>query len=157
VLFLGSGSAVHSLRKMGPTGSPAPQWAAEFDTWLEDSLLSGRYEDVNRYEEKAPYAKVAHPWPDHFYPLHVVPGAAGDGCTAELIRTNASLSPMPHTEVRHEHLMGLILLPSAVGRTRASYSRTSNACDTSRSSVSYSRLFFFFYFGLARAFSDPAF
>ncbi|KAK3166139.1 hypothetical protein QOZ80_1AG0041930 [Eleusine coracana subsp. coracana] len=95
VLILGSGSAVHNLRKMGPSGSPVPQWAAEFDTWLKDSLLSGRYEDVKRYEEKAPHAKVAHPWPDHFYPLHVALGAAGDESKAELIHgswTNASLS-----------------------------------------------------------------
>jgi 4,5-DOPA dioxygenase extradiol len=95
VLILGSGSAVHNLRKMGPSGSPVPQWAAEFDTWLKDSLLSGRHEDVNRYEEKAPYGKVAHPLPDHFYPLHVALGAAGEGCKAELIHhswTNASIS-----------------------------------------------------------------
>ena len=55
----------------------------------------GRYDDVNRYEEKAPHAKVAHPWPDHFYPLHVALGAAGEGARAEQIHqswTNVSLS-----------------------------------------------------------------
>jgi 4,5-DOPA dioxygenase extradiol len=95
VLILGSGSAVRNLRKMGPSGSAVPQWAAEFDTWLKDSLLSGRYGDVNRYEEKAPYGKVAHPSPDHLYPLHVALGAAGGGCKAELIHhswTNATIS-----------------------------------------------------------------
>ena len=42
VLVLGSGSATHNLRKMGPFDAPVPQWVAEFDTWLKDSLLSGR-------------------------------------------------------------------------------------------------------------------
>jgi len=95
VLVLGSGSATHNLRKMGPMDAPVPQWAAEFDTWLKDALLSGRYDDVNRYEEKAPHAKVAHPWPDHFYPLHVALGAAGDSAKTEQIHqswTNATVS-----------------------------------------------------------------
>ena len=57
--------------------------------------LAIRYEDVNRYEEKAPHGRVAHPWPDHFYPLHVALGAAGDAAKAEQIHqcwTNATLS-----------------------------------------------------------------
>jgi aromatic ring-opening dioxygenase catalytic subunit (LigB family) len=33
---------------------------------------------VSRYDEKAPYGKVAHPTPEHFYPLHTALGAAGD-------------------------------------------------------------------------------
>ncbi|TKW08145.1 hypothetical protein SEVIR_6G009700v4 [Setaria viridis] len=86
VLIFGSGNAAHNLHKLGPMiGSPVPQWAAEFDTWLKDSLLNGRYEDVNRYEEKAPHGKLAHPLPDHLYPLHVALGAAGDGAKAEQI------------------------------------------------------------------------
>nr|CAB3479013.1 unnamed protein product [Digitaria exilis] len=95
VLILGSGSATHNLRKMGPTNAPVPQWATEFDTWIKDSLLAGRYEDVNRFDEKAPHARTAHPWPDHFYPLHIALGAAGDGAKAEQIHqswTNATLS-----------------------------------------------------------------
>lgn len=55
----------------------------------------GRYDDVNRFEEKAPNAKTAHPRPEHFYPLHVALGAAGDESKAELIHhswTNATLS-----------------------------------------------------------------
>ncbi|XP_051227606.1 extradiol ring-cleavage dioxygenase [Lolium perenne] len=95
VLVIGTGTATHNLSKMGPHDAPVPQWASEFDTWLKDSLLDGRYDDVKQYEEKAPYAKVAHPTPDHFYPLHVALGAAGDESKAELIHhswTNASIS-----------------------------------------------------------------
>ncbi|WVZ67946.1 hypothetical protein U9M48_016958 [Paspalum notatum var. saurae] len=97
VLILGSGSATHNLRMRAPPGGQVSQWAVEFDTWLKDSLLNGRYEDVNRYDEKAPHAKLAHPWPDHLYPLHVALGAAGDGAKAELVHhswttTGATLS-----------------------------------------------------------------
>ena len=100
VLIVGSGSATHNLRRIlrtfAPTShEPVPRWAAEFDAWLKESLLGGRHEDVKRYQEKAPYAEEAHPRPDHFYPLHVALGAAGEGCEAELIHhswSNATLS-----------------------------------------------------------------
>ena len=113
VLIIGSGSATHNLKKLDfsiPNGSPVP-WALEFDHWLRDSLLQGRYKlphthknpqlvlleslmvyyrygDVNEWEEKAPNAKMAHPWPEHLYPLHVAMGAAGDDAKAEQIHTS---------------------------------------------------------------------
>ncbi|EPS63453.1 hypothetical protein M569_11332 [Genlisea aurea] len=98
VLVMGSGSATHNLRSMhrgdADDGSVA-SWAAEFDNWLKEALLDGRYEDVNQYESKAPYAKLAHPWPDHFFPLHVAMGASGDDSKSEVIHeswTNGTLS-----------------------------------------------------------------
>ncbi|XP_039121562.1 extradiol ring-cleavage dioxygenase-like [Dioscorea cayenensis subsp. rotundata] len=95
VLVLGSGSATHNLRALGPDDAPIPNWALEFDSWLNQSLINGRYEDVNRFEVKGPNAKMVHPWPDHFYPLHVALGAAGGSAKAELIHsswTNSSIS-----------------------------------------------------------------
>ncbi|TVU36302.1 hypothetical protein EJB05_18232, partial [Eragrostis curvula] len=102
VLIVGSGSATHNLgrilRTFAPTShEPPPAWAAEFDAWLRDSLVAGRHDDVKRYREKAPHAEVAHPSPDHFYPLHVALGAAGDGCKAELIQT---AGPTPRSPTR---------------------------------------------------------
>lgn len=66
VLIVGSGSATHNLRRIlrtfAPTSDePVPEWVAEFDAWLRESLLNGRHDDVKRYEERAPFAKVAHP------------------------------------------------------------------------------------------------
>ncbi|CAN1230298.1 Extradiol ring-cleavage dioxygenase [Linum perenne] len=86
VLIIGSGAATHNPREMirSSGGSVAP-WALEFDTWLKDSLIQGRYEDVNHYEQKAPHGKKAHPCPDHFFPLHVAMGAAGHDSKAKLV------------------------------------------------------------------------
>ncbi|CAI9108805.1 OLC1v1008496C1 [Oldenlandia corymbosa var. corymbosa] len=83
-LIIGSGSATHNLRTLSSSNNVA-SWALEFDTWLKEALLDGRYDDVNHYEEKAPHARTAHPWPEHFYPLHVAMGAAGEKSKAELI------------------------------------------------------------------------
>ncbi|KAI3878846.1 hypothetical protein MKX03_000656 [Papaver bracteatum] len=85
VLIIGSGSATHNLSALGRENTPVPSWAEDFDTWLKECLLSGRHEDINHYEEKAPRAKMVHPWPEHFYPLHVALGAAGEEAKAELV------------------------------------------------------------------------
>lgn len=100
VLIIGSGNATHNLREMGPDGSPAPGWALEFDNWLKESLLNGRHEDVCQYEKKAPYGKKAHPWPEHFYPLHVALGAAGETAEAELIHHSWGNSSVSYASYR---------------------------------------------------------
>eukprot|EP00262_Sarcandra_glabra_P019196 TRINITY_DN7151_c0_g1_i1.p1 TRINITY_DN7151_c0_g1~~TRINITY_DN7151_c0_g1_i1.p1 ORF type:complete len:262 (-),score=19.21 TRINITY_DN7151_c0_g1_i1:42-827(-) len=95
VLIFGSGSATHNLKELKFGGGSTLPWAIEFDEWLKESLLNGRYEEVNHYEVKAPHAKRAHPWPEHLYPLHVALGAASDRSKAELIHhswSNGSLS-----------------------------------------------------------------
>ncbi|KAI3825366.1 hypothetical protein L1987_06849 [Smallanthus sonchifolius] len=73
-LIVGSGAATHNLKMLSNTTLVQP-WAQEFDSWLKEALIDGRYEDVNNYKEKAPHATVAHPLPDHLYPLHVAMGA----------------------------------------------------------------------------------
>ncbi|XP_027151830.1 4,5-DOPA dioxygenase extradiol-like [Coffea eugenioides] len=82
-LIVGSGAATHNTSL--PESTSIDPCVLQFDTWLKEAILTGRYEDINQYEEKAPYAKEAHPWPEHFYPLHVAMGAAGEKWKAELI------------------------------------------------------------------------
>nr|QED20611.1 4,5-dioxygenase-like protein [Pleiospilos compactus subsp. canus] len=100
VLIIGSGSATHNLRVLDFDGDKVVPWAAEFDKWLEDALTSGRYEDVNEYEKKAPHAKKAHPMPDHFYPLHVAMGASGENSKAELIHRSWSLGTLSYASYK---------------------------------------------------------
>ncbi|KAJ1386550.1 Extradiol ring-cleavage dioxygenase, class III enzyme, subunit B [Sesbania bispinosa] len=85
VLVIGSGSATHNLKAMGPRNSPPAPWAVAFDSWLKNSLIEGRYEEVNHFDEKAPYAKLAHPHLDHLFPLHVAMGAAGENSKAKVV------------------------------------------------------------------------
>jgi len=58
---------------------------------------SCRYEEVNQYEEKAPYAKMAHPTPEHFFPLHVAMGAAGVNAKAKIIHDSWGGSCLSYT------------------------------------------------------------
>ncbi|KAK1440084.1 hypothetical protein QVD17_05909 [Tagetes erecta] len=85
VLIVGSGGTTHNLELMVPNTNYAEPWAQEFDVWLKEALTDGRFEDVNNYKEKGPHAILAHPSPDHFYPLHVAMGAGGVNSKAQLI------------------------------------------------------------------------
>ncbi|KAL6525209.1 hypothetical protein OROMI_030802 [Orobanche minor] len=99
VLIIGSGSATHNLRKMG-RGDSVEAWAHKFDNWIKEALAEGRYEDVNDYEEKAPHARDAHPRPDHFYPLHVAMGAAGDNTRGELVHHSWSYGTLSYASYK---------------------------------------------------------
>lgn len=88
VLVLGSGGAVHNLAFW--FASPGPDtstdlWALEFQAWLTDSLARGDQASLSRYVEAAPYATRAHPRADHFMPLLVAYGAAGEGARGSLL------------------------------------------------------------------------
>jgi 4,5-DOPA dioxygenase extradiol len=78
VLILASGGATHNLHEIDWSGGPPPSWAKEFDEWLASALAEGRTEDLLDWEIKAPHARRAHPSPEHFLPLFVGLGAAGE-------------------------------------------------------------------------------
>ncbi|XP_011089345.1 4,5-DOPA dioxygenase extradiol [Sesamum indicum] len=101
VLIIGSGAATHNLRMINrQNGDSVAPWAYEFDNWIKEALLEGRYEDVNDYEEKAPYARVAHPRPDHFYPLHVAMGAAGENTRGEVVHHSWSYGTLSYASYK---------------------------------------------------------
>lgn len=101
VLIVGSGSATHKLRKLGMSRNGSVEsWALEFDTWLKEALLTGRHEDIKHFEGCAPHAKTAHPWPEHFYPLHVALGAAGHESKAEPIHQSWSLGTLSYSSYK---------------------------------------------------------
>ncbi|XP_057523305.1 4,5-DOPA dioxygenase extradiol 1-like [Amaranthus tricolor] len=88
VLIIGSGSATHPLDETPHFHNGVAPWAHEFHSWLHSALINRRIEEVNTYESKAPNWELAHPFPEHFYPLHIVMGAAGDNWKAELIHSS---------------------------------------------------------------------
>ncbi|MGH7248956.1 MAG: DODA-type extradiol aromatic ring-opening family dioxygenase, partial [Pseudomonadota bacterium] len=83
VLIIGSGGATHNLRELDWNDGPPPAWAAEFDEWLADKLAAGRTEELLEWDRIAPHALRAHPSPEHFLPLFVGLGAAGEGARGE--------------------------------------------------------------------------
>ncbi|CAO2836528.1 unnamed protein product [Amaranthus hypochondriacus] len=88
VLILGTGSATHPLWDTPQFKHGVAPWAAHFDSWLQTTLLNGRYEELITYTKNAPNWRIAHPTPEHIYPLHVAMGAAGESSKAEIIHSS---------------------------------------------------------------------
>ncbi len=83
VLILGSGGAVHNLRDFRFGETRPADWARGFADWLDGTLTAGDVEAVAEWKTRCPESRVAHPTDEHFLPLPVALGAAGDGVRTE--------------------------------------------------------------------------
>jgi len=83
VLIIGSGNTTHNLgdprRAMAHVEPPDDVRA--FDEWLIEAVEGGRTDDLLNYRALAPAAAYQHPTEDHFVPLFVAMGAAGNNGT----------------------------------------------------------------------------
>ena len=79
VLIIGSGNIVHNLRQLHPDGKDAAPygWAKEFDLFIKEKLEKKDHTAIIGYSRLGQIAAMAHPTPDHFYPLLYAMGAAG--------------------------------------------------------------------------------
>ncbi|UQZ89915.1 4,5-DOPA dioxygenase extradiol [Deltaproteobacteria bacterium Smac51] len=79
VLILGSGDVVHNLALADWDMSYGYDWADEFDNYIKEAVLKGRFEAAVDYAKAGPAAARAVPMRDHFDPLLYVLGAADGG------------------------------------------------------------------------------
>jgi 4,5-DOPA dioxygenase extradiol len=77
VFILGSGNLVHNLRAADWSSGPTPEWAAEFDNWIAQTLTDDRDDNLQDYRSN-PLAGICHPSQEHFVPLLVAAGAASE-------------------------------------------------------------------------------
>lgn len=78
VLIVGSGSLTHNLYELSARASHAERYAEEFARWVRDAVIDKDTESLLSYRSQAPHATRAHPTEEHFLPLLVALGAAGD-------------------------------------------------------------------------------
>ena len=86
VLVIGSGSITHNLhdwRSYGE-GKQAP-YVQPYIDWVERKLAAGDVDALLDYRRQAPDAERAHPTDEHWQPIYVAMGAAGDGFRATRI------------------------------------------------------------------------
>jgi 4,5-DOPA dioxygenase extradiol len=87
VLIVGSGFTTHNLSAINMRAGfdqPAPAWSAEFDAWAAETMAAHDTDSLLDFLDKAPAGHIAHPRTEHFAPLFVSLGAAGDS-TAESV------------------------------------------------------------------------
>jgi 4,5-DOPA dioxygenase extradiol len=89
VLIVGSGHTTHNLRDwMANLRRSEPlRYAQAFADWLDGRLLAHDTAALVDYREQAPDAVRAHPTEEHFLPLHVAWGAAGEQARVERVVT----------------------------------------------------------------------
>lgn len=87
VLIIGSGHATHNLRDWsGHRGNDEPmRYAVDFTRWLEERLAAHDTQALIDYRDQAPGAARAHPTEEHFLPLLVAYGAAGENASIERV------------------------------------------------------------------------
>ncbi|MEC3947766.1 DODA-type extradiol aromatic ring-opening family dioxygenase [Sphingobium sp. HWE2-09] len=90
VLIVGSGFSFHDTRSIISGAGKVP--SAKFDAWLDETLVHSTPEDRRQRLiewERAPMARAAHPREDHFIPLMVAAGAAGDDAATRVYHESA--------------------------------------------------------------------
>ena len=83
VLVLGSGHMTHNLRERRD-GAPAP-YASEFQEWVKQRIDRHALDELADYRRLTPNGVRAHPTDEHFLPLFVALGAAGENYKAKRI------------------------------------------------------------------------
>jgi 4,5-DOPA dioxygenase extradiol len=79
ILVMGSGSATHNLRALNRgRHDTVADWAKQFDDWLVTAIETGDVAALLDWKRQAPHARMAHTTDEHFLPLFVAMGAAGD-------------------------------------------------------------------------------
>lgn len=82
ILLVGSGGAVHNLRKLrwNEKAAPPDSWAVDFEGWLKKCLEKADLESLLAFETAAPQAALAHPTHEHLLPAFFTIGTslAGD-------------------------------------------------------------------------------
>jgi 4,5-DOPA dioxygenase extradiol len=84
VLVIGSGFLTHGLPFLTdwrPDATP-PGWSRDFDDWAAEALGRGDVDALMNFRGAAPGMPYAHPTVEHFAPIFVTLGAAGDPETA---------------------------------------------------------------------------
>jgi 4,5-DOPA dioxygenase extradiol len=76
VLLIGSGFLTHNLRALSLRQTPA--WASDFDAWSADVLVRRDVDALLDYRQRAPGVRESLPTHEHFVPVIVAAGAAGD-------------------------------------------------------------------------------
>ncbi len=77
ILVIGSGSITHNLYEMRPDGFPPAPYVREFTDWVAERIARDELDELAAYRLN-PVGARAHPSPEHFLPLFVALGAAGE-------------------------------------------------------------------------------
>lgn len=85
VLIVGSGSLTHNLYEALGATTQGTDYVREFAAWTAQTLKDGRTDRLVAYRGSAPSAERAHPTDEHYLPLLITLGAAGEKYTTRVL------------------------------------------------------------------------
>ncbi len=86
VLIVGSGSLTHNLYEFRHEGIAQAHYATEFVEWVRQAIVAGDIDKLRRTLSIGPHAARAHPTDEHFLPLLIAIGAAGNKVPSSVLR-----------------------------------------------------------------------
>ncbi len=98
-LIVGSGNIVHNLREV-VWEDKAFEWAVEFDSKIEELILSGDHDAIMRYESLGPSARLAVPTNEHFLPLLYILAMQEEGEGVSFFAEKVTLGSMSMRSLR---------------------------------------------------------
>lgn len=78
ILIVASGSLTHNLYEFRGATPHGAQYVKDFAAWTAKTLASGNLDQLLDYKQYAPSAERAHPTDEHYLPLFIALGAAGE-------------------------------------------------------------------------------
>jgi 4,5-DOPA dioxygenase extradiol len=78
VLIVASGSLTHNLYEFRGATPHGAQYVKDFAAWTAKTLAAGNLDELLDYKQYAPSAERAHPTDEHYLPLFIALGAAGE-------------------------------------------------------------------------------
>ena len=78
VLIVASGSLTHNLYEFRGATPHGAQYVKDFAAWTAKTLAAGNLDQLLDYKQYAPSAERAHPTDEHYLPLFIALGAAGE-------------------------------------------------------------------------------
>ncbi|MGY4494487.1 DODA-type extradiol aromatic ring-opening family dioxygenase [Pseudomonas sp. TE3610] len=78
VLIVASGSLTHNLYEFRGATPHGADYVKQFAAWTAQTLHTGNIEHLLDYRQYAPNAERAHPTDEHYLPLFIALGAAGE-------------------------------------------------------------------------------
>ncbi|MBV6823272.1 class III extradiol ring-cleavage dioxygenase [Pseudomonas sp. PD9R] len=90
VLIVASGSLTHNLYEFRGAATHGADYVKEFAAWTAQNLQAGNTDLLLDYRQHAPSAERAHPTDEHFLPLLIALGAAGEHYATRVVEGGVS-------------------------------------------------------------------
>lgn len=111
VLIIGSGNLIHNTKIADPSKGFAADangiypeyafdWAVEFNEKMKEYFQSGNFQGAVNYKNLGKLGKLAHPTPDHYYPLLYTLGVAKQDEAVSIFNDKCFIGSLSMTSVK---------------------------------------------------------